>query len=699
MRVQYVYKNPRRARYGSSNCWWWFFWIVMLGFLITFLVLAITAPRDTYHYYRRHAEARTCTPSERFDDDLGLCAPVTHTPVPVSAEMMDTSQSPCNSFYRYMNGRWLRNHTNENRAFGYVWRKNRKEVHDIIKDPASGPIYDFYRSCVDTLVHGQHRFETSRQTKHVREHILGALHTHADLPVVLGRLAKYGFNSIFSITVEPHPTKKAMLPLFRHDTVPGFGSELAKQLNAWHAEPEPDMNFSDYVLKGHFDKDTVQMSALREWAPKDFWRQFLREINGVSMLELDLEKGGQEAWMIDQPYFRKVLGGLYAFPIQEWKLFVEASIKHNMDNFLPTVPSDSYFRQHQPVGRGVRLAHRLPRHEGEYSEEQCIAITHKLLPGAIAKVFLHRDMPRAEETRGRVVRVVDSLRDAYAQIVHETPWLSEETRNRAVDKINAIKVRAVHPTHWAPEPFLTRISRDRFLRNLNFVRRYRVQRNYELWTITRKQVDADSIQRFGAPLTTVNAYYSMGNTITIFAGILREPFYSRQYNDVGLYGLLGLVCGHEFSHALDPTGRQYDKNGSLVKWWTDADVAAFKKRAQCVVDEYGPPSGCQNANYGTQTLGEDVADITGIAVAWRAFNNMNPTASDNEKRQFFQVFAQIWAESYDQEHLCARANSDVHAVSEMRVDQTLRQMPEFARLFKCRRGDRMINMTPCKIYG
>ena len=672
--THYVYRERPLAHryYWTSNWCWWITWFLIFGFLITFTVLAFTTPYPPHEHYYKATAREECSPSERFDDELRICTPITHLPTAVSPLMMDTSVLPCHSFFRRMNGAWIKNHTNEDRAFSYLYRKNRAEVHMMIRDPASGPIYKFYRSCRDTLVHKQHTYETHKQRKHVTEHILGALKTHADLPVVLGRLAKYGFNGPFSLEIEAHPTERRSIALIRFDAVPGLETELTKQLSAWHAEAEPT-DFEGYVLGGQFAKDVVPMSKLEAWAPQNFWKQYL---DGLKL---------KDAWVLDQGYVRRLLEQMNAFPIEQWKEIVKGSIAHNMDDFLPAVPADSYFREHTPIRRLEK------KHKGEITEEHCLAVTHKLLPGLIAQEFLHRSMRHSEQIRGKVTALVESLRDAYAQLLHETRWLS--VRDAAVEKVQSIIVRAVHPNTWEQEPFALRLSADRYLRNLNMIRRYRVQRNRELLGASR-----DAAQRFGAPLTTTNAYYSpQSNTITVFAGIVRKPLYSQKFDRASLYATLGMVIGHELSHAFDNTGRLFDKEGNLRRWWPESDVKEFERRAQCVVNEYGPPQGCNNAKYGTQTLGEDIADITGITIAYRAFNNGNPT--DAERMHFFEIFAQMWASSYDQKHRCGQVENDVHAIARFRVDHTLRQIPEFARLFRCHAGDKMVNRSPCKIYG
>jgi predicted metalloendopeptidase len=190
-------------------------------------MIAYPWPHD--HYYRdaklvkgEEKGRNNCTVGEKYDGELNICAPITYLPTPISLELMDKSKRACDSFFDYMGGQWVRDHMNENRAFTYAHRKNQKRVHDIIRDPTSGPVYHFYRSCLDTMVHRQHLLLDKSQVKHVKEHVMGAFQSHADLPVVFARLLSYGFTSPFLISIEPHPTEFKMVPLIRRDDFNGL---------------------------------------------------------------------------------------------------------------------------------------------------------------------------------------------------------------------------------------------------------------------------------------------------------------------------------------------------------------------------------------------------------------------------------------------------------------------------------------------
>lgn len=143
----------------------------------------------------------------------------------------------------------------------------------------------------------------------------------------------------------------------------------------------------------------------------------------------------------------------------------------------------------------------------------------------------------------------------------------------------------------------------------------------------------------------------------------------------------------------------FDNDGNVREWWTPHDVKEFNKRVDCVIKEYDAPFGCSNAEYGKQTVGEDLSDIVGIRATYNAYFGRYPNATITEKQQFFASFAQMWAESYDKEHLCDLVNRDEHAVAWFRVDKTLRNIPEFCQVYNCQETDKMVNKDACVIFG
>ncbi len=700
--------------------------------MIALIIVLASYPYPTTSFYRGITRSRrNCTVGEEYDGELEMCAPILNTPIPISHELMDISIKPCDSFFLHMGKKWIDTHTNENRGFSFIWSKNQKQVHDIIVDPKSGPIYNFYRSCVDTLVHKQHISLDRSQVNHVREHIMGALKTHADLSVVFARLAVYGFIVPFTFTVEPHPTSLLMIPLIQlGESIPlGDASldpmlvSILTTLSSWASSDLPiEDDYIDYVQSARYPKDLLKMGALLDVSPREFWKNYLRELNGYRMEE-DLNVANQELWVPDRHYLVALMRGMNGISLPEWKAYIEYSIDEGTSNFFPELRGDSFFRVHNPLRQRKRYSKRSPRFAGtsfgagrsfgagtgrggnrdfrfaEITVADCLSLTHHILPGAIGNLYLSRNTIN----RDQVLSIAENVRSALADIVNETPWLSESTRNSLVEKIQSIIIRAVSPNYFEQEPFLDRLTIDNYLRNLNIVRRYIATRSFELWT--NGKPNRDFIQRFGSPITEVNAFYSpVTNTITIFGGILNKPFYDARFANVALYAIVGMIIGHEIGHSVDNSGRMFNLEGSVERTdpWKPEEYAEFTNQTRRLMAEYESPFGCNIVEYGRQTISEDMSDVIGIRSAYRAWlksEHGGKVPTKQEKQWFFQIFAQAWIEEFDTEALCDRAKHDVHAMASFRVDVTLRQMVEFKEAFNCKVGDRMVNSDPVTIYG
>lgn len=756
----------------------WCFWAVVLVFLAIFavyVVLAFTIPTSGahHHHYRRPnppSSDNRVNPTNKLLGDpkrpdghcrlgetyeaapLAMCAPTIHTPLAMDHAIMDPSVAACDSFFHSMCGKWIDQHTNENRAFSYGYRRNMERIRTIVTSPSSGPVNDFYHSCVDTLVDQSRK--SDKESSIVQQHMLGAilgdLKLHADLPTVFGRLARAGYTAPFALSIERHPTRNEMVPLFVWD---GFDNGALNETvaaaiyaKAGHTVPEaaervkrlmritsqlalhnisPMSTIDDYVsyVRGSGSKrledDMTTVAALPKWEALadryrgrcptcvgEGWNRFFQAMDGQGLRFPDDK---HPAWIIDHDYFRWLLGeGLTQFDIREWQAYVEFSILYNSRQFAPSLPSDVYFRQHDtqgPIGLGGRFHHRLPRHHSAVTTEDCIKITHSMLPGLVARHFLDEYFPHKEEIRTEVRTMVETVRNVFVDLIEHTTWMDDHTRDVSVAKLRAIKIRVAEPDSWIPEPFGNRMAPDRYMHNMNMIRRYRVQQNLALWhKDDPDELDRSAIAFFAMPLSSVNAFYSgPSNTITVLAGVLQHPFYNQGYDTVSKYAILGAIVGHEMSHSLDPNGINYDKDGQVTMdgWWSPESSMEFQARSQCIMDEYVAPGGCINEEYGQITLGEDMADLVGMQLAYGALRKAKPDLSTEDTQHFFLVWSQLWASSYDQKHRCERVKNDMHAVAEFRVDKTLRQLGVFQEAYGCHTGQAMYR-TPadrCSVFG
>lgn len=693
-----------------------------------------------------------CKAGETYDTDLQMCGPTFYSPLAFDGSIMDHTVPACDSFFHSMCGKWIQQHTNENRAFTYGYRKNMARVSKLITQaPDISPIGKFYSSCLSMAARDDaSKRESTIALKHTMERVLGDLRSHGDLPTVFGRLARLGYTAPFALSIERHPTEPRMLPMLVFDSFPASLDEghiyqimsqyrdvtnyniletqqritsllkIMREMRVRNTEPMEEIDDLYAYVADRFPSDLVRFDTLKEWNLKGYgpvrgWNLYFQALDGQSLRF----HHDQKVWVIGRSYMHWLLStGLAAFEVSEWRAFIEFSIIYNGVQFEPSLPNDVYFKQHNqrgPLGAGGRLYHRIPRGENATHiltpEERCVRTTHAMIPGLVASGFLETYFgPDREPIRQDVRKLVDRLRQSLMDRIVATPWLNAADKTVMTEKLQSTLVRVAEPDEWEVEPFAPRIEADRYDHNMNLVRMYRVQRNLGLWHKDMPEsMDRNAVAFFAMPLTDTNAYYSgTTNTITILAGLLQPPFYTPSYGEVSKHAILGTIIGHEMSHMFDSHGLYWDKNGSLRARGilSEAGMNAFYNQTDCVILEYGPaPAGCEDINvaYGNSTVGEDLADLTGISLSYDAYfkyTDAGRAAPLGDKQHYHMILAQAFCESYDQAHLCEAVKSDVHAVAEFRIDRSCRNLQSFQDAFGCHDGQAMYKKPEnmCRVY-
>ena len=694
-----------------------------------------------------------CATGETWHEKLEVCATTEWVPQSVDHDLIDRALNPCDNFEQYACGKWDADpaHLDETRGFTSIARMNERQVTDIVRDPSVKGVHDFYRSCVETVVEGKHvKLNAGERAREIAV-ILGEYTSPADLPEVFALLLRNAFTAPFALQIENHPTKNEAVPLLRFDGFPagleraeivqifkdaGDGADqanhkantLIEMLPQMQANEPPDIDdYLEYLKSGQLSDDLVTWGEFKRTAfgGETFsWDRFLQRLDGHGLHWAD----DQEIWVIGRDYFKKQ--NLGRFHNRQWRIYIEFSITYHTANYFPKLPSTSYYRVHHPLRRDHHHArmHRFksrkamprdgPNHaDGKVtlpSEFDCVRATQYLLPGLVSKEFLKRN-PEMVASFPMVEQMTERVRDAYAELIEETPGMTAETKRATVSKYRNIIVRVGHPTEWLKETlenFGERMRPDHFIHNLDIIREYRVERELALWR-EGGTLDRDAATRFGSPLSTVNAFYQpSSNTITILPGILKYPFYHPRMDPSSMYAGIGMVVGHELGHAADPNGIEFDEVGTMREWWTVEEKRALKTKYAKLIPEYNATAECPEAEtYGTHTLGENVADYMGLTAARKAYlenahhirveQTTAPTEDGTRRKDqlFSLAYAQSWCSSYSTEMMCARVAGDVHALSFDRVNIPMRNMPWFKYAWTCNDDDYMVNPDPFTLFG
>ena len=282
------------------------------------------------------------------------------------------------------------------------------------------------------------------------------------------------------------------------------------------------------------------------------------------------------------------------------------------------------------------------------------------------------------------------------------PWMGPETRKAALAKLGAFGLKIGYPDKWR-DYSAYKVDRGPYV--LNVLRGDEFEFNRDLKKIG-KPVDRTE---WGMTPPTVNAYYnSEKNEIVFPAGILQPPFFNAHADDALNYGGIGAVIGHEMTHAFDDEGRKFDAQGNLKNWWTPEDLNNFNQRTGCVEKQFDGyvVEGDLHEN-GKLVLGESIADLGGLTIAYKAFERSlegkrRPEAIDGfpPEQRFFLSWARVWAANDRPEFERLMVNLNPHALDRFRAIAAPSNLPAFAQAFDCKSGDAMVRPEDqrCQIW-
>lgn len=293
-----------------------------------------------------------------------------------------------------------------------------------------------------------------------------------------------------------------------------------------------------------------------------------------------------------------------------------------------------------------------------------------------------------ENAKARALELVENLKSALAIRIKKLDWMGDSTKVEALDKLNKIMVKIGYPDKWRSYEGL-RFSKTNFLENI------RTAESYEFSRMAKKLGQpVDRAEWFMGP-QTVNAYYNPTlNEIVFPAAILQAPFFYPEGDDAVNYGGIGMVIGHELTHGFDDQGRLFDGDGNLRSWWTKEDETRFTQKTKAFVDLYNSYEPLPNVKInGALTLGENIADLGGMVIAWEAFKiakmkKPQPSISSlNPEQRFFLNFGQIWRGHDTPKSLEQKLYTDVHSPAKFRVTGVLSNFQPFYEVFQVKKGD------------
>jgi putative endopeptidase len=329
--------------------------------------------------------------------------------------------------------------------------------------------------------------------------------------------------------------------------------------------------------------------------------------------------------------------------------------------------------------------------------KRCVEVTSYALSETLGQVFVERHFPGDSKTQA--VTLVGAITAAMNQQMGTLEWMSAETKVQARGKLAKIEALIGYPDSWRTYDFA--VTREDFATNVLLASAFEEKRQF---TKAGKPYDRSE---WLMPAFMVNAYYNpLANNTALPAGILQPPFFAAGRGIPANLGGIGMVVGHELTHGFDDQGAQFDAQGNLKNWWQPSDLTSFQGKGQCLAKQYSTfevlPGKFVN---GELTLGENIADLGGIKHAFLAYRSLRAGADTvfvadglSEDQQFFVAVGQAWCSKDRPEEALKRLTDDVHAPPRWRVNGALRNLPQFAAAFGCKKGQQMAPAETCTIW-
>ena len=321
--------------------------------------------------------------------------------------------------------------------------------------------------------------------------------------------------------------------------------------------------------------------------------------------------------------------------------------------------------------------------------KRAVNSVNSTLGEAVGEMYVAKYFPAS--SKERMLTLVKNLQTALGERIASLPWMGDSTKLKAQQKLSSFTIKIGYPDKWRDYGSLE-IKADSYWAN---IRRAQVFDFDYMLADVGKPVDKS---RWYMTPQTVNAYYSPNtNEICFPAGILQPPFFNPEADDAVNYGAIGVVIGHEMTHGFDDQGRNYDKDGNLVDWWTAQDAAQFTQRADILADQYSSiiVVDTVHAN-GRYTLGENIADQGGLLVAHQAYMNSlkgketpAPIAGFTHEQRFYLGYAGLWAMNIRPEEIVRLTKIDPHSLGKWRVNAALKNIDDFYTAFDIKEGDAM----------
>lgn len=634
----------------------------------------------------------------------------------IDPQNMDTSVKPGEDFYKYANGNWIKNNpvpASKTRwgSFNELRDKSAQALKDLLDNAAKNTskgrlqqmVGDYYASGMDSVAIEKAGFSPIKPE-------LARIEAVKDLNGVLNEMASLriqgnGMLYGFFVGQDRRNVNKYLPQLGQGGTTlpdrdyylkndarsqrvrDAYRDHLTKMFGLIGETPEKAAQSASTVLRIETALANAQMSRVEMRDPQKTYNKFTvadfskttPALNWTQQLN-QLGAKNQDTLLVSNPkFFRSVDSLLTATPVNDWKTYMKWNIVSDAAPYLSSQFVNQNF-EFAKVLTGQKV--QTPRWE------RVSSLVDRQLGDLLGQLYVQTYFkPEAKE---RMIKLVDNLEASFKEHINGLDWMSTETKKRALAKLVSFKRKIGYPDKWETYEGVA-ISRNNFYGNMASARKWAYNYN-----ITRLGQPVDRT-RWGMTPPTINAYYSpVNNEIAFPAGILQFPFFDADADDAINYGGIGAVIGHEMTHGFDDSGRQYDADGTLRDWWTKDDADKFKLRADKVVSQFFGYKVLDTLSVnGRLTLGENLADLGGLAIAYDAFRKTKQGQSTEKidgftpEQRFFLSWAQIWRENILPEAQAQQILTDPHSPGRYRCNGPVSNIDAWYKAFNIQPGDKM----------
>jgi putative endopeptidase len=643
---------------------------------------------------------------------------------------MDKTIDPCVDFYQYACGNWMKNNPippdkSSWGRFNELAERNRYVLRGILEH-AEAPgehsaieqkVGDYYAACMDETVVEKRGTEPLAPPMSA----IAAIKTKQELIRQIAAMQRDGIGALFTFGQMPdmHDSRQTIANLDQGElTLPDrdyyvkddaksvetrqkYLEHVQKMLELLGDKPDVAAAEAKTVLavETGLAKPSMDRTARRDPKTRDHMMQTAEVVALAPNFEFTqyFENSGAPKFTslnVSNPdFFKEVNQQLSSVSLDDWKTYLRWRA---LDTYAPILPKAFVDQDFQFNG-----AYMSGQKEIEPRWKRCVRSTDQNLGMALGQLYV--DKTFGPEGKERTLKLVQAVEAAMHQDIGQLTWMSDTTKQKAYEKLNAIVNNIGYPDKWRDYSTVV-VKRDDYAGNVTRASTFEVQR--ELNKIGKPTDKKD----WGMTPPTVNAYYrSNMNDINFPAGILQPPFYGKTMDDAVNYGAIGMVIGHELTHGFDDQGRKFDADGNFKNWWTAEDGKAFEDRASCTADEYSSfvavkdDKGEVKLN-GRLTLGENTADNGGVKLAYMALTNIigntpvRPIDGYTPQQRFFIAYGQIWCENVTDQQARKWAIIDPHSPGRWRVNGVVQNSAAFAEAFGCKAGQPMVSKNACRVW-